>query len=388
MNKALQVDNLAPLQDFADSLARGLGESAGLLAETVALSTLTAGVINPLTTGIAQEIPYLYSWLFPVARDAITFGAQSALEPGATIGSTGVGAGAGAALGFLGPCGRIARALGAAGIGLAQEYMSNPNAGPMDYARNAALMGTFAAIGAARKMTPDEAAAYSILDWAKGKYSDEAVARSLKMQGIGPLANEFAEDVRQRSQALQQEAAKANLAIDDPRIISRVEGREVRPDEILISPVGSRDWGQIDEQTGTAIDHPSAPIRPQLGTNEGPNKYGLVHIEERHGADIRNTGYSDVDSYVHDIINNFNEIRQGEGQSLILVKQNGKLKTAFIELQPSEEGTFYTVRSSFPVREEYLNKYNVLWPGSATPGTCARHRLPILSVFSRCRGEA
>jgi hypothetical protein len=115
MNKALQVDKLAPPQDFADSLARGLGESGGPLAETVALSALTAGVINPLTTGIAQKVPYLYSLLFPVARDAITFAAQNALEPGATPKSTAEGAEARAALGLLGPCGRIARALGGAG---------------------------------------------------------------------------------------------------------------------------------------------------------------------------------------------------------------------------------------------------------------------------------
>ncbi len=193
MNKALQVDKLMPPEDFADSLARGLGESAGPLAETFALSYLTAGVVSPITAGIAKKVPYLYSWLFPVARDAITFGAQSALEPGATLESAEVGAGAGAALGFLGPYGRITRAIGGASIGVAQEYASNPNAGPLDYARSAALMGAFAAIGAAHGIT---AAAFTIVDWAKGKgYSAEAITRSLKAQGIGPLANEMAEDV-------------------------------------------------------------------------------------------------------------------------------------------------------------------------------------------------
>ncbi len=209
MQKAMKVDRVAPPQDFADALIRGGAEGAGSLVETYALGMLTGGVLNPLTEGIAAKVPYLFSVLYPVARDAITFGAQSALEPGATIGSTGVGAGAGAALGFLGPCGRIARALGAASIGLAREYMSNPNAGPMDYARNAALMGTFAAIGAAHGMTPDEAAAYTILDWAKDKgYSEDALARALKIQGIGPLANEFAEDVTRQGRPGEIPAAQ------------------------------------------------------------------------------------------------------------------------------------------------------------------------------------
>ena len=260
MNRALHVDNLAPPQDFADSLARGLGESGGPLAETVALSALTAGVINPLTTGIAQKIPYLYSWLFPVAHDAITFGTQSALEPDATIGSTGVGAGAGSALGFLGPCGRIARALGAAGIGLAQEYMSNPNAGPMGYARNAALMGAFAAIGAAHGITPDEAAAYTILDWAKGKYSDEAVARSLKMQGIGPLANEFAEDVTRpqtptaTSPSLDQLVAKFKPVTPEEFITERDKSQR-RPFLTPYTAEEMKDWQHFltEDNVGFAL---------------------------------------------------------------------------------------------------------------------------------------
>ncbi len=96
MNKALQVDKLAPPKDFADALARGVGESGAPLAETMALSYLTGGLLSPLTAGIATRVPYVYNWLFPIARDAITFGAQSALEPGAIAKGIELGAGAGA----------------------------------------------------------------------------------------------------------------------------------------------------------------------------------------------------------------------------------------------------------------------------------------------------
>jgi hypothetical protein len=206
MNKALQVDKLAPPQDFADALARGAGESGVPLAETMALSYLTAGVINPLTAGIAQKVPYLYSWLFPMARDAITIGAQSALEPGATAKSTELGAGTGAIMSLLGPYGRLNRAIGGAALGIGQEYMTNPQAQPMDYARNAALMGAFAVIGGAHGITADEAAAGTMLDWAKGKgYSDEKLARAIRAQGLGPIANEFAQDVTSRLPASEQE---------------------------------------------------------------------------------------------------------------------------------------------------------------------------------------
>ncbi|MGA2404009.1 MAG: transglycosylase SLT domain-containing protein, partial [Syntrophobacteraceae bacterium] len=196
MNKALQVDKLAPPQDFADSLARGIGESGAPLIETMALSYLTAGVLSPLTEGIVTKVPYLYSWLFPIARDAVTFGTQSAMDPGATVKSTEMGAGTGALLGFLGPYGRLTRAIGGAALGVGQEYAMNPQAQLTDYARNAALMGTFAAIGGAHGITPDEAAMFTIIDWAKAKgYSPEVLEQTIKAQGIGPIANEFAEDV-------------------------------------------------------------------------------------------------------------------------------------------------------------------------------------------------
>jgi hypothetical protein len=57
-----------------------LVEGAGPLAETYALCALTSWFLTPLTEKIASKVPYLYSWLFHVARDAITFGAQNALE--------------------------------------------------------------------------------------------------------------------------------------------------------------------------------------------------------------------------------------------------------------------------------------------------------------------
>jgi hypothetical protein len=199
MNKFMQIDKLEPPKDFADALARGVGESGAPLVETMALSTLTGGPLAFLTKGIAEKVPYLYSWLFPVAHDAITFGTQTALDPNATPGNVGTAAGAGAILGLLGPYGRAVKAMGGAAIGAGQEYLTNPEATPMDYARNAALMGAFAAIGSAHGITGDEAAAFTILDWAKGKYGDDAVARSLKFQGLGPLANEFAEDVTQKA---------------------------------------------------------------------------------------------------------------------------------------------------------------------------------------------
>ena len=203
LNKFMMIDKLEPPGTLADAIARGAGESVAPIAETMALSPVTAGILSPLAAGIAQKMPYLYSWLFPVARDAMTFGTQAALEPNASARNVATAAGGGAAFGLLGPYGRVVRAAGGAGIGVAQEYLSNPEAGAMDYARNAALMAGFAAIGSAHGMTAEEAAVGTILDWAKGRgYTQEAIARSLQINGLGPLADEFQEDVTSTSTRL------------------------------------------------------------------------------------------------------------------------------------------------------------------------------------------
>ncbi len=116
-------------------------------------------------------------------------------------------------------------------MGAGQEYETNPQARLMDYARNAALMGAFAAIGGAHGITADEAAAGTILDWAKGKgYSDEPLARAIKLQGISPLANEMAEEEWLRTPAtspssLDQLASKFKLVA---RRISLQRGTRAR----------------------------------------------------------------------------------------------------------------------------------------------------------------
>jgi hypothetical protein len=260
MNKFLMIDKLAPPETFADALARAVGESGVPLAETMALSYLTAGVMNPLTAGIAQKVPYLYSWLFPIARDAITFGAQSALEPGATAKGIELGAGTGAIMGMLGPYGKLTRAIGGAALGIGQEYMTNPQAQPMDYARNAALMGAFAAIGGAHGITADEAAAGTILDWAKEKgYSDEALARAIKSQGIGAIANEFAEDMtalqmENRSGVIEGSGPGESGAIEHPAETS-VRMDKVGPQEAEIAEVPA------DKASNESLE----PGVPQMG---------------------------------------------------------------------------------------------------------------------------
>ena len=194
--KTILPDNLAPPQDFTDSLARGVGEAAPSLVEAMLLSYATGGALNPLFEGMAAKFPTLAARLFPVARDALTFGAQGALEPGQPARQVAIGTGVGAILGTLSPYSPLARVICGFGIGAGQEYFTNSNATAQDYARSATLTGIFSGLAGVHGLTPEETIAGTLFDWAETKgYTPEEISRLLQMHGIRPVLNEFADDM-------------------------------------------------------------------------------------------------------------------------------------------------------------------------------------------------
>ena len=194
--KTILPDNLAPPKDFIDSLARGIGEAAPNLVETMLLSYATGGALNPLFEGMAAKFPTLAAKLFPIARDALTFGAQGALEPDQPGRQAAIGTGVGAILGTLSPYGRLAGIIAGAGVGVGQQYLTNPNATAQDYASSATLMGAFAGLAATHGLTVEETIGGTLLDWAKAKgYTPEEIGRALQTLGIRPVLNEFAQDM-------------------------------------------------------------------------------------------------------------------------------------------------------------------------------------------------
>jgi hypothetical protein len=180
-------------------------------------------------------------------------------------------------MGMLGPYGKLTRAIGGAALGIGQEYMTNPRAQPMDYARNAALMGAFSAIGGAHGITADEAAAGTMLDWAKGKgYSDEALARAIKSQGIGAIANEFAEDMAvlqmdKRSGVVVVTRPGESGAIEHPAETS-VRMDKVGPQEAEIAEVPA-------DKASNETFEPGVPQRGQRSLEDPPGS-GAGDVQE------------------------------------------------------------------------------------------------------------
>lgn len=109
----------------------------------------------------------------------------------------------------------------------------------------------------------------------------------------------------------------------------------------VISSTGTTVFGEIKEETGLT----PAPIK----LSRGNSKYGLVHLEKRHGEQIRKAGFNSVEEFVEYVCKNYNRIRQGEnsageenGTYLLQIEDNHN-NTLYVEL--SADGSYWGVNS-------------------------------------------
>ena len=137
---------------------------------------------------------------------------------------------------------------------------------------------------------------------------------------------------------------------------------------------GTVDFGEITEGYGLQ----AAPIRLSLGENKknpetGKDEgYGLLHIEARHGDQIRKAGYKSVEDFVESVAKEYTEIREGvqigTTQTYLIVKKDGHANTLYIEL--SRDGKYWNVNSAGIFKEKYVNRKNEIKPeptvGSST----------------------
>lgn len=118
----------------------------------------------------------------------------------------------------------------------------------------------------------------------------------------------------------------------------------------------------LSREIAAAIGRQAGPIRLQVGDE----KAGLVHIEMRHGEQARTLGYADAREMVEDIARNFDAIYSGNGRALILAKRTHVRGQIYIQLEPSEEGDFYDVKTATPSRVTQFKNRKPIWERVAT----------------------
>lgn len=132
----------------------------------------------------------------------------------------------------------------------------------------------------------------------------------------------------------------------------------------ILNSRGGEDFGVITAEQNL----PAAPIKLSLGDAEN----GLIHIEQRHGAEIRAAGYNDVLSFVEDVAENFTDIREGssfensqggQNQSYILQVTDEHNNTLFVQL--SRNGQYWNINSAGVFSKKYGKNKKSIWSASS-----------------------
>lgn len=161
----------------------------------------------------------------------------------------------------------------------------------------------------------------------------------------------------------------------------RQVGRRESPHDLVLLPNGSPDFGMMEGHSlNNGITLKSASFRLKRGRSFMGGGFGLAHIEDVHGDEIRQAGYSGVQEFVWDLVNGFDEIWEGTGGSLTLVRSSRRGKQAgFIELE--KQGDYYEIKSAFPVQGVYPQQKTrkLLWKRHSSASTATDERNPFLS---------
>ena len=122
----------------------------------------------------------------------------------------------------------------------------------------------------------------------------------------------------------------------------------------VLTSAGEVAFGKIGKETGLA----PAPILLSEGviTNSKTNAgYGLVHIEARHGEQIRNAGYPSVIAFVEEVAKHYDVIREGINrsgeQTYMLQLTDRHNNTLMVEL--SGDGTYYNINTAGIFKTSY-----------------------------------
>lgn len=161
-------------------------------------------------------------------------------------------------------------------------------------------------------------------------------------------------------------------------------------DSFVPAPDGGFDYGEITPAMSKAMRRQAGKIRLQRGND----KFGLMHIEMRHGEEIRAAGFPSVEAFVADIAQGIGEVWQPDATSqLVAIKKSGNDRVMFVQLTAEKDsaGDFYTVRTAFPSRADYVRnkkKWKMLWEGRAQPSQPATSGQAPFAVPPQDAGEA
>lgn len=178
------------------------------------------------------------------------------------------------------------------------------------------------------------------------RYVDEeqiqAAMKTLQKQGFSLVADNFRDEAR------------------------KVTGASIEVQKVDLTRASLKDGGK------DVVGYVSPEIASTLRLNKPGeivlDKEGIQHIEERHGDEIREAGFTNAQQFVQDTLSSIGAVYQGkDNQSYELISVSDKLnKRAIIRLQFSTDGHFYRVVTATLIRPDRYKKRTPLWERAQT----------------------
>lgn len=140
--------------------------------------------------------------------------------------------------------------------------------------------------------------------------------------------------------------------IDYEYVLSDEMDQNGRP--FVLTSKGDLEFGRIERQSGLA----EAPILLSEGIITNPKTkegYGLIHIEARHGKQIRQNGYANAVEFIEDVANNWEAIMEAKDRNgnptFRLIAKGKHNNTIMVEL--SGDGTYWNINTAGIFKTSY-----------------------------------
>lgn len=225
------------------------------------------------------------------------------------------------------------------------------------------------------QQTEEELAAADAANKARIKAEEKAQAEADEKQRKADEAafvkqqNEAANADFQLGQNADDNLTGQGSIFDAPQAVAAPPATKDNPPEtdaqrFITAPDGSTDFGEITSDMAKAAGRQAGKIRLQ----QGDDSWGLQHIEQRHGTEIRDAGFADVPAFVADIAQHIDQVwKPAATRQLVALHKVGNNRMMFVELQPGkdEAGDFYTVNTAFTSRKAEKKGWKLLWEARA-----------------------
>jgi len=141
----------------------------------------------------------------------------------------------------------------------------------------------------------------------------------------------------------------------------------------VAAPNGEWDWGEITPDMGYVMHRQAGKIR----LRNGNERWGLVHIEQRHAEDFAALGFADAREFIAKVAQAFSKIYQGRNAALSIVLDDKASGMLIVSLEPSPDGDFYDIKTATPIRREQFKNKIPLWERAGPSAPVVKHNPPF-----------